>query len=76
MDKKLRAALAEVEMQIEAVKQTTQVPEGYTIYHMRYPNGQYVLENLLAAKAYLLAAIQRVNGSARVTFTNTQDRSI
>ena len=76
MDKKLRAALAEVEMQIEAIKETTRVPEDYTIYHMRYPNGQYMLENLLVAKAYLLVAIQRTNDSRRVTFTNNPQRSI
>lgn len=64
----------DINAQIEAIKQGTEVPEGSTIYQMRHPNGQWLLTDLLVAKsrvAYLLVHHRSSILVKRVHWENT-----
>lgn len=68
----LRSNLAEIEMQIKHIKNDIareypedQQPKINVWYWTRYTNGQYVLTDLLVAKAHILSSIANLQAGQK-----------
>jgi hypothetical protein len=65
----MRASLAEVNAQIQTIKEETQdainrnVYEANSVYQIKYTDGHYILTDLLVARANLLAGIANLQAS-------------